>query len=396
MLGFFQGGAHDEDNNVLFGDGGAGAFSDAKLTARRRDAATDFVFEMLIDHGAPEKIGYEHRPHLGTDGITGIVENIKQDVIRLGGRWINGAKAIGFGKKNGALTQVHYQKDGQRMTMPADCAVLAIGHSARDTYTMLHQSGIAMAFKPFAVGLRIEHPQQWLNHVQYGAYADHPKLGAADYALTAKHNTRGVYTFCMCPGGMVIPSVSEKGHLCVNGMSYAQRNGQNANAAIVIQVLQGDCGAGPLAGIAFQRRYEKQAFALSQNYAAPVQRLGDFIRDQRSSPPKRIMPSYPRGTVLINLRDCLAPFVYDGILHGIAQFDKKLKGFAMEDAVLTGVETRTSAPVRILRRDDMQCERLRGLYPAGEGAGYAGGIVSAAADGVKCAQRIAAQYAPLL
>ncbi len=393
---FFNGGMHDGQNNVLFGDGGAGTFSDGKLTARRHDAYADFVLRALIDHGAPDEIRYVNKPHLGTDVLTDIVQRLKRDIIQAGGQWINGARVDGFCQKSGSLTEVLYTKDGQHTGVPAVCAILAIGHSARDTYAMLRESGIAMAFKPFAVGLRIEHPQHVIDRAQYGSYAGHEKLGAADYALTAKHGGRGVYTFCMCPGGMVIPSISEAGHLCVNGMSGSTRDGQNANAAVVVQVSKEDCGQDVFAGIEFQRHYEKIAYGMTDDYAAPVQRLKDFLLDRKSTEINQVVPSYPRGYVLSNLRNCLPPFAYSGIAHGIGQFDRNLSGFAMDDAVLTGVEMRTSAPVRIIRREDRQSEALLGLYPAGEGAGYAGGIISAAADGIRSACSIASQYAPLL
>ena len=390
---FFAGGPHDEKNNVLFGDGGAGAFSDGKLTARGRDEYGTWVLEALVDHGAPEEILYTNKPHLGTDVLTDIIGALKERIIGLGAQWHNGAKVTGFTQKDGYLTGVTYDKGGQRQTIPCGCAILAIGHSARDTYEMLQKSGIALSFKPFAVGLRIEHPQQMIDEVQYGKYAGHEKLGAADYALTARHGERGVYTFCMCPGGVVIPSISEAGSLCVNGMSYHKRDGSNANAAVVVQVTQKDCGPDALSGIRFQREFEQKAYSLGKDYSAPVQTLSGFLQ-KRTGQLGQLKPSYPRGTVNANLWDCLPAFVAEGIAAGIPQFDRQLRGYLYKDAVLTGVEMRTSSPVRILRTDSRQSETLAGLYPAGEGAGYAGGIVSAAADGVKSALAIMAEYAP--
>ncbi len=392
---FFQGGAHQQESNVLFGDGGAGAFSDGKLTARGRDAYGTWVLEALVDHGAPEEILYANKPHLGTDVLTGIIQNLKQRIVSLGAQWHNGTKVTGLKHKDGRLCGVVYEQNAQQHTIDCECAVLAIGHSARDTYEMLKLSGVALAFKPFAVGLRIEHPQQLIDEVQYGSFAGHEKLGAADYQLSAQHNGRGVYTFCNCPGGIVIPSVSEAGYLCVNGMSNSKRDGVNANAAVVVQVTQQDCGDDPLSGIQFQRQFEAKAFSFGKDYRAPVQTLSGFMQ-KKIMPMGDIKPSYPRGTVCANLWDCLPAFAAQGIAYGIVQFDKKLRGFYHKHAVLTGVEMRSSSPVRILRRDDRQSESVRGLYPAGEGAGYAGGIISAAADGLKSALAIMENYMPTL
>ncbi len=390
---FFAGGAHDAENNVLFGDGGAGAFSDGKLTARGRDEYGTWVLEALVDHGAPEEILYMNKPHLGTDVLTGIIQNLKQRIVSLGAQWHNDAKVTGFSQKDGRLTGVNYEQGGQRQTIPCECAILAIGHSARDTYEMLLKAGVALSFKPFAVGLRIEHPQRLIDEVQYGKFAGHEKLGAADYALTAKHGDRGVYTFCMCPGGVVIPSISEESCLCVNGMSFHKRDGENANAAVVVQVTQRDCGTDALSGIRFQRQFEQKAYSLGKDYSAPVQTLSGFLQ-KRATQIGQVKPSYPRGTVSANLWDCLPVFAAEGIAAGVAQFDNQLRGYLYRDALFTGVEMRTSSPVRILRTENRQSESFHGLYPAGEGAGYAGGIVSAAADGVKSALAIMQEYAP--
>jgi len=393
---FFRGGTHNEENNVLFGDGGAGAFSDGKLTARGRDEYGNFVLRTLSDHGAPKDIHYLNKPHIGTDVLTGVIQSIKKEIKRLGATWINGAKVTGLRQKDGRLVEVVYEKGGQRIAVPCECAVLAIGHSARDTFFSLHEEGIAMTFKPFAAGLRIEHPQRLIDEAQYGRYAGHEKLGAADYALTAKYGDRGVYTFCMCPGGFVVPSVSEAGHLCVNGMSYHRRDGQNANAAVVVQVAQHDCGSDALDGIRFQRQFEKKAYELTHDYLAPVQMLSDFFHKRKGSKLGAVKPSYPRGFEFVNLWDCLPDFIANGIAVAMAQFDQKLHGFSSKDAVLTGVEMRTSSPVRILRNEKRQSESMAGVYPAGEGAGYAGGIISSAADGLRTAFAIMEEYAPLL
>ena len=394
---FFAGGPHDDDANVLFGDGGAGTFSDGKLTARNRDVYGAHVLRMLVESGAPADIEYLAKPHIGTDVLRTVIAQMKARILALGATWYNRAQVVELLRQGDALCGVVYQTDGVRHTLPCTHAVLAIGHSARDTYQTLYESGLDMAFKPFAAGVRIEHLQSHIDHVQYGAFAGHPRRGAAEYSLTARAGERGVYTFCMCPGGVVVPSVSEAGHLCVNGMSEHARAERNANSAVVVQVTQADCGADPLSGLAFQRRWEKAAYRIAGGYTAPVQRVEDFLHRRRTRAFGAVKPSYPRGVVGADLHDCLPPFITDGIGQGLSAFGRRLKGFDGPDALLTGVEMRTSAPVRILRQPEtLQAMHLSGLYPAGEGAGYAGGIVSAAADGVKAAYHIIAQIAPAL
>lgn len=393
---FFAGAPHDAENNVLFGDGGAGAFSDGKLTARGRDGFAAMVLEGLIAHGAPQEIGYLAKPHIGTDQLTGVIACLKQHIVRMGGSWYNGAKMVDLGVRNGHLYEVVYQCDGQTVHLPCTQAVLATGHSARDVYALMQRLGVQLAFKPFAVGVRVEHPQSMIDAVQYGVYAGHPSLGAAEYALTAQVGARGVYTFCMCPGGTVVPSISQEGHLCVNGMSEHARDGKNANAAVVVQVQQGDCGEGALSGMAFQQKWERRAFDYARDYVAPVQRLDDFLAHRKTVRFGDVQPSYPRGVVGADLNGLLPEFVAQGLAGAFSQFGRKLRGFDRPDAVLTGVEMRTSAPVRILRGEDRQAAGVLGLYPAGEGAGYAGGIVSAGADGIKTAFQIMTLFAPAL
>ena len=326
-----------------------------------------------------------------------MIESIKKEVLQKGGQWHNNAQLTGLLYKNGKLTGLEGQKDGQTITLPAQCVVLAIGHSARDTYEMLYQQGIEMEFKPFAVGVRMEHLQAEIDAAQYGAFAGHPKLGAADYALTAQADGRGVYTFCMCPGGQVIPSVSEEGKLCVNGMSLHARNGINANSAMVVQVQQGDVPGGVLGGMAFQRQMEQAAYrAGGGGYTAPVQTWKGFLQGAKDTRLGKIRPSYPREIRNVNLAEILPSFVTQGLRGGMQAFGRKIRGFDSPDALFTGVETRTSAPVRIVRTQTGESTTLQGLYPAGEGAGYAGGIVSAAVDGLRAAQHIVAQYAPIL
>lgn len=393
---FFAGAPHQEENNVLFGDGGAGAFSDGKLTARGRDGFADLVLQGLMAHGAPREIGYLAKPHIGTDRLTDVIARLKQHIVQMGGSWHNGAHVVDLGVRDGRLYKVIYRCGGQVVHLPCTQAVLATGHSARDVYAMMQRLGAQLAFKPFAVGVRVEHPQAMIDRVQYGAYAGHPALGAAEYALTAQVGTRGVYTFCMCPGGMVVPSISQGGHLCVNGMSEHARDGENANAAVVVQVRQEDCGAEALSGVAFQQQWEKRAYDYARDYVAPAQRLDDFLAHRKTVGFGDVRPSYPRGVAGAELNALLPAFVAQGLAGAFAQFGRKLRGFDRPDAVLTGVEMRTSAPVRILRGEDRQAPGIGGLYPAGEGAGYAGGIVSAGADGIRTAFQIMTAFAPAL
>lgn len=389
---FFAGGTHDEENNVLFGDGGAGTFSDGKLTSRSKDARTLLVLREFVKAGAPADILIQAKPHVGTDVLKGVIQSLKERIISLGGVFLNGAKLNDFRTKDGSLTTVGFCCQGKQEWVDCNALVLAIGHSARDTYQLCREKGIQMIFKPFAVGVRIEHPQAYLNQRQYGPFYGHPKLGAAEYALTARYQDRGVYTFCMCPGGMVIPSVSESGMLCVNGMSMHARDGQNGNAAVVVQVRQEDCGNDCFAGIALQRRMEQSAYAYHKGYVAPAQRVEDFLAKRTTKAWGDILPSYPRGTAFADLNTILPDFVAQGVQAGVRAFDRKMHGYAMPDAVLTAPETRTSAPVRILRDTEMQAS-IRGIFPAGEGAGYAGGIVSAAADGISAAHRLIETFA---
>ena len=394
---FFEGADFDPACNVLFGDGGAGTFSDGKLTSRGKDPLGRLVLHTLVEHGAPEEILIQSKAHIGTDRLRPVIQNIKREVLRLGGRWYNDTCATDVIVQKGQVAGVHAVQNGEKIEVPAGCVILAIGHSARDTYEALAQKEIAMEFKPFAVGVRIEHPQSMIDQVQYGRYAGHAKLGAAEYALTARSQDRGVYTFCMCPGGQVIPSVSEEGGLCVNGMSQHARDGINANSAVVVQVRQEDVPNGWGGGIAFQRQMERAAFAAGGGgYTAPIQTFGDFLAGKRTRQLGQVKPSYPRETVGCDLTRVLPNFVSQGIREGVLAFGKKLNGFDRSDALLTGVETRTSAPLRILRDEKGQSISLRGLYPAGEGAGYAGGIVSAAVDGLRAAGHIIDEYAPIL
>lgn len=383
----------DPECNVQFGEGGAGTFSDGKLTTQTRDTRNRKVIEEFIAAGAPEEIIYSYKPHIGTDKLLTTVQNLRQKIIAAGGEVRFGCKLTDIRLEGSQLTAVVVNNSE---VIPVSALVLAVGHSARDTYEMLHKRGAAMAQKAFSIGARIEHPQEMINRTQHGSFAGHSKLGAADYKL-AYHspNGRTAYTFCMCPGGTVVAAASDIGQVVTNGMSEYARDGRNANSAFLVNVGPGDYGSDhPLAGIVFQQRWEHLAFALGgSNCSAPVQLLGDFVHDRKGSAVGTVKPTYTPGVQPADLRECLPAFIVETLKEAVPHLDKKLRGFAIEEAVLTGVETRSSSPVRILRDDSFQ-SNIAGLYPAGEGAGYAGGIVSSAVDGIKAAEAIAKKYKP--
>lgn len=394
--GFWRGEELNLHSNVQFGEGGAGTFSDGKLTTLIKDKRGRKVLEELVLAGAPDEIIYSHKPHLGTDKLKGIVKTLRKTIEQLGGEvrfhslvsevCINEGKVTGILLDNGEF-------------IPAELVVLAIGHSARDTFAMLYEQGVSMSAKPFSIGVRIEHPQELINRSQYGRFAGHPNLGAAEYKLVYHAPSgRSAYTFCMCPGGEVVAAASEAGCVCTNGMSEYARAAENANAALLVGVDPEDFGEDhPLAGIEFQRRWERKAYELGgRTYSAPAQRVGDFLEGRPSESLGSITPSYRRKVIPSDLRKTLPDYVVDTMQQAIRDFDRKLKGFAHPDALLTGVETRSSSPVRITRNDDFVSENVDGLYPCGEGAGYAGGIVSAAVDGVRVAEAIASRYRPLV
>lgn len=345
--------------------------------------------------GAPGEIIYSYKPHIGTDILKTVVKNVRHKIIDLGGEVRFNSKVTDIFTEGDKLTGLEI--NGQH-TMDTEVLILAIGHSARDTFAMLHSRGVLMSPKPFSIGVRVEHPQSLINRAQHKNFAGHPKLGPAEYKL-AYHSPAGrsAYTFCMCPGGLVVAAASEEGGVVTNGMSEYARDRYNANSALLVGVRPGDFGSDhPLAGVEFQRKWEGQAFALGGgNYIAPVQLVGDFLAGRPSSGPGEVEPSYPRGVKYADLTDCLPGYVTDTLKEAIQDFDRKLKGFALPGAVLTGVETRSSSPVRINR--DEQCRsNIAGIYPAGEGPGYAGGIISSAVDGMRVAEFIALQYAPCL
>ncbi len=387
---FWQGGALDPDCNVQFGEGGAGTFSDGKLNTGIKDPRCAAVLKTLFLCGAPEEILWQAKPHIGTDRLPETLRGLRERIVSLGGEVRFGARVAQFHVEGGALRGVTLANGGQ---IDADAAVLAIGHSARDTFERLCLDGVAMVAKPFSIGARIEHPQAMIDRAQYGAFAGHPALGAADYRLSMKTASgRGVYTFCMCPGGVVVAAASEPGGVVTNGMSAFARDGVNANSAVLVDVLPEDYGGSrdPLAGMAFQRAWEQRAFAAAgSSYRAPAQRVQDFLACRPSKAVGATVPTYRPGVAMADLRACLPTFAADALREALPLFDRQLRGFAAPDALLTGVETRSSSPVRI-PRDETGQANIRGLFPAGEGAGYAGGILSAAVDGLRAGEKAAA------
>jgi len=389
---FWRNGELNPESNVQFGEGGAGTFSDGKLTTRVKDLRGRKVLEELVAAGAPPEILYQAHPHVGTDLLRNVVKNIREKIIQLGGTVRFNTKVEDFELTDGQITAVVTQKE----IIKTKNVILAIGHSARDTFTKLYEHKIEMVAKPFAVGARIEHPQKLINQAQYKEFADHPKLGAAEYRLTHQaSNGRGVYTFCMCPGGYVVPSSSEPNTVVTNGMSEHARSEPNANSAVLVQVTLDDFASDhPLAGVEFQRDLESRAFVMGgSDYKAPAQRVGDFLTGQPSESVGTVEPSFFNGVKMTNLHDLFSKSICDALVEGISAFGKKMTGFDMDDAILTAVETRSSSPIRINRDSEtLQSTTVAGLYPAGEGAGYAGGIVSSAIDGLKCAEALIESY----
>ncbi len=382
-----EAGELNPESNVQFGEGGAGAFSDGKLTTGIKSPWQHTVLETFVKHGAPEDILYQHMPHIGTDNLRHVVASMRKEIISLGGEVWFSSRLTGLILRGNHIEGVTVTRNEQETELLTDTVLLAIGHSARDTLQVLFRQGVDMVQKPFAVGVRIEHPQEMINCSQYGKFATHPALGAAPYKLAARTpDGRGTYTFCMCPGGEVIPAASQPGGLVVNGMSYHARDGRNANAALLVGVHPEDFGDDhPLAGCVWQRSIEQAAFRLGgSNFHAPVQRVEDFLAGRASKALGDVIPTYLPGVTPCDLRECLPSFVAQNLAFGIQQMDRQLHGFAMPDAVMTGVETRSSSPVRLPRGDGMMGS-LDGLFPVGEGAGYAGGIVSAAVDGISAA-----------
>lgn len=387
----------DPQSNVQFGEGGAGTFSDGKLTTGTGDRRIRKVLEELWKAGAPQEILFDAKPHIGTDKLPGIVRRIREQVIALGGEVRFSTQVVGFSLEGGKLKGVTLETAGRKEFLEASQVILAVGHSARDTFGLLQEMGLPMMAKAFSVGVRIEHPAALIDRAQYGKFAGHPALGAADYKLSCHlENGRGVYTFCMCPGGTVTGAASEPGGVVTNGMSVWARDGQNSNAALLVGVTPEDYGAeGPLAGVAFQRSLERKAFQLAGGaYSAPAQRVADFLQGISSRGFGEVTPTYEPGVVPAHLGECLPEFVVESLQAALPRLGRRLQGFDAGDAVLTAPETRSSSPVRLLRDDTLQSPLAQGLYPCGEGAGYAGGIVSAAVDGLRCAEAVL-QAAPL-
>lgn len=426
---FNRGEALDVATNVQFGEGGAGTFSDGKLTTGTKSPLARHVLQWFVDAGAPDEILWQAKPHIGTDKLVGVVRRMRQQIEAAGGEVRFHAKLADISLGDGAQLNAVTVEDahGERTKVPCDTLVLACGHSARDTFRMLQRANVAMEPKPFSVGVRIEHLQKDIDRAQYGKAAGHPALGAADYKLVVHlPEGRSVYTFCMCPGGEVVPAASEEFGVVVNGMSRFARDGENSNAALLVGVTPDDFrSSDPLAGTVFQRRIEQAAYGEAMEcggdpWQAPAQTVGDLLTEKAGNPSKTVKPSYARGVVWCDLREVLPDFVTDAIVEALPLLDRKLRGFANPDAVMTGVETRSSSPVRILRDDETLQARQRivkrkvrprdaarghggrpgdvvehadiGIFPCGEGPGYAGGIMSAAVDGLRVAQVVAARY----
>jgi uncharacterized FAD-dependent dehydrogenase len=390
---FWKKGILNTESHVYFGEGGAGTFSDGKLTSRLRNPYTAWVKETFVDMGAPSEILTDAKPHIGTDRLRKVVINLRNSLMERGCDVRFQSRVTDFLVSHGRLEGVLVNGKEDIRT---NHLILASGQSADDIYKKLHECGVCLEPKPFAIGLRVEHPQALINAIQYGRWHDHPELPPAEYFLTAKATglKRSVYTFCMCPGGCVIGCSPEKGGVLINGMSNYRRDGAYANSAVVVNVHPDDfrgVEGHPLAGLVFRRMWEERAYTLGgENYHAPVQRLVDFLRDQKGDRPGST--TFSPGVTSASLRNTLPRFVVDALKEGFLQFDKKMRGFVSEEAMLIGVETRTSSPVRILRNPDGQSVNVSGLYPCGEGAGYAGGIISSALDGIKIAESVALKH----
>ncbi len=386
---FFETGVLDPNSNIQFGEGGAGTFSDGKLNTLVKDKKyrQKRIFEILVENGAPEEILYEGKPHIGTDILRNVIKNIRNKIISMGGDFLFNTTLTDINISDGKVVSVVLNNDRKVET---DILVLALGHSARDTFKILYEKGINITSKPFAIGVRVQHLQKDIDRSQYGE-ENLKFIGKASYKLTYQtKNKRGVYTFCMCPGGYVLNASSEEGHLAVNGMSNHERESENANSAVIVTVSKRDYGEGPLAGIRYQRLLEEKAFKLG-NGAIPIQTLGDFKLNKETDKLGKIKPVIKGKYKYSNLRDVFSSEISSSIIEAMDYFDHKIAGFGSDDVILAAVESRTSSPIRIIRDDDLE-SNIEGIYPAGEGAGYAGGITSAAVDGVKVAEAIARKF----
>ena len=391
---FWSNGILDEESNVQFGEGGAGLFSDGKLTTQIKDTRIRKVLEEFVRAGGPPELLYKQKPHIGTDVLRRVVLSIRRTILENGGEILFQSRLTGLefsDDKDKKLKKVIVNGEKE---IDTELLILAVGHSARDTFRSLYQCGVAMSQKPFSIGVRIEHPQAMINESQYGESRDSDELGAADYKLSYRcRNGRGVYTFCMCPGGYVIAASSRKDHVVTNGMSYHDRGSDFANSALLVDVRTEDFpDEHPLSGIDFQEKYERLAFAAGGgDYRAPAQRVSDFMNSSDQPAENAVTPTYRPGVSWSDLSSCLPDFAVEAMREALPELGKKLKGFDRGDAIMTGVETRSSSPVRIFR-DENLTGSISGIYPAGEGAGYAGGIMSAAVDGIKVAEEIIKKY----
>ena len=387
---FFTNRILNEESNVQFGEGGAGAFSDGKLLTRTKDGLNSDVLALFVRFGAPEEILYLNKPHVGSDRLYGVLQSMRKYIESQGGKYLFNTKLIGFEKEGESLTALKLKdvKSGEESTLPVSCAVLAVGHSARDTFQMLNKNGVYMEPRDFAVGVRVEHLSKEISYSQYGQASKY--LPAADYSLVSHAGERTVFTFCMCPGGVVIPAASEQGGVVVNGMSDYARDGLNSNSALMVQMKREDFGGDDLfAGVRFQQRLEQAAFSLGgNNFKAPVQLWGDFERGRVSDKFCEVNPTYSAGVNFAPLDALLPKIAVNSLKMAIPDMAKRLKGFDSPSAVMTGVESRFSSPVKIVRDTDGQSVTLKNLYPCGEGSGYSGGITSSAADGLSVAEKL--------
>lgn len=389
---FQNGGSFNPNANIQFGEGGAGTFSDGKLTTRINDPHCEAILHEFVHFGAPQDILYKSKPHIGTDMLRNIIKRIREEIISYGGEILFNTTLSDITLSPSGLLGIN--ANGQ--DFPCSVLILAIGHSARDTFSMLRRHSIPMTQKPFSVGVRIEHLQSDIDHALYGEFSGHPMLPQGEYQLSLRENEKAVYTFCMCPGGFIVPAASEEFTVVTNGMSEHARNGKNANSALVASVDSDDFGTDLFAGIEFQRHLERLAYkAGGQNYYAPAQNVGHYLNGQAGLKIGRIFPSYLPGVSECDFNTLLPPRINNMLHKGLHTFHRRINGFACADAILTGFETRTSSPIRILRNGSLQ-SLYTGIFPCGEGAGYAGGIMSAAVDGMRVAQAIISHYSPLI
>ena len=382
------------ESNVQFGEGGAGTFSDGKLTTGIKDPRIRFVLQSFVECGAPEEILYLAKPHIGTDKLVHVVREMRKTIQRYGGEILFQAHMEKLTQKKGKLTAVQYQKDGKTTEILTSYCILAVGHSARDVFEMLYNANISMMQKNFAVGMRIEHSQDWLNHAMYGREASPPELPVADYKL-AVHlpNKHSLYTFCMCPGGEVVAASSERHRLVVNGMSNYARNGRNANSALLVQINDSDYGNELFASLKYQEELERKAFLMGQDYKACVQLAKDYLAHRVSKQFESVLPTYSIGTTFCDLNDLFSKEVNLALHEALEHFEKKVPGFVSSGAILSAVESRSSSSVRLVRDKESYISNIQGIYPSGEGSGYAGGIMTSAIDGIRSAEHLIEYFA---